>query len=70
MKDLNRARMMNQLNKAAWLQLRVEDGSITSHSDLLQASTKIYASGKIFAMVQDYFGTKLPAKSNAPLQDN
>ena len=60
MKDQNRARMMNQQNKAAWLQRRIEDGSIKSQAELLTASTKVYASSKVFAMIQDHFGTTLP----------
>lgn len=60
--ETNRARMMNQQNKAAWLQRQVEAGNINSHSELVTVAAKIYASSKALFMVQDYFGTGLPAK--------
>jgi hypothetical protein len=60
--ETNRARMMNQQNKAAWLQRQVEAGSIKSHSDLVAIASKIGASSKVLFMVQDYFGTNLPTK--------
>ena len=60
--NLKQARMMNQQNKMAWLQRQVEARLITSHSQLLDASTKINLGSKGFAIVQDYFGTALPAR--------
>jgi MOSC domain-containing protein YiiM len=60
--ETNRARMMNQQNKAGWLQRQVEAGNIASHSELTTIASKIKASSRTLFMVQDYFGTKLPAK--------
>ena len=60
--EQNRARMMNQQNKARWLQRHVESGDITSHDQLAQVAAKIYASSKVLFMVQDYFGASLPTK--------
>jgi MOSC domain-containing protein YiiM len=60
--ETNRARMMNQKNKAGWLQRQVEAGNITSHADLVTIASKISASSKVLFMVQDYFGTNLPSK--------
>jgi len=60
--ETNRARMMNQQNKGAWLQRQVEAGNINSHSELVTIAAKIYASSRVLFMVQDYFGTGLPAK--------
>jgi len=54
--------MMNQQNKGAWLQRQVEAGNITNHGDLVTIAQKISASSKVLFMVQDYFGTELPAK--------
>lgn len=61
MKDQNRARMMNQQNKAAWLASRIEDGSINTQQELVAVCAKIYASGKILSMTQDYYKA-LPAR--------
>ena len=60
--ETNRARMMNQQNKAGWLQRQVEAGNIASHSELATIAQKIGASSKVLFMVQDHFGTELPAK--------
>lgn len=59
--EVNRARMMSQLNKGAWMQRQVEAGNIRSHSELLQVSSYIGAGPKVFSHVQDYFGTSLPS---------
>ena len=61
--ETNRARMMNQQNKGAWLQRQVEAGNITSHSELVTIAAKISASSKVLFMVQDYFGTNLPTSN-------
>lgn len=60
--ETDRARMMNQQDKGAWLQRQVEAGNIASHSELVTIAQKIGASGKVLFMVQDHFGTELPAK--------
>jgi len=59
--EVNRARMMSQLNKGAWMQKQVESGRIRSHSELLQVSSYIGAGPKVFSHVQDHFGTSLPS---------
>lgn len=59
--EVNRARMMSQLNKGAWMQRQVEKGGIRSHSELLQVSTYIGAGPRVFSYVQDYVGNTIPA---------
>ena len=53
MKDLNRARMMNQQNKIVFLQKAIESGEVT-RENLLETCSKVYLGSKAFCIIQDF----------------